>query len=288
MAVVVLLDRQSAASLTVRRHIDAYHSHHIAFGMREMITKWTRQVRGNIQDGLDSDGLAFTMQLPGGNQVRVYFADAQGLALADTSQFTGRRREILDFMKAYVQVYADPQDVPDLLRPAGPGVINITTAPRVVLEALASACVEPDQVEQVVQTLMNLSAASTFGSAEGFGVPPLPGATGGGAGGEGGGAFRAGGRSSAGAGGAGGGGATSAINIAAALADLNISEDAQTEIAGMTTATSTLWQVVCVEEDARGPLWRAGGLFDASSGSRESATFDQGGPFLTWESLPLD
>lgn len=279
MAVVVLLDRQSAASLTVRRHIDAYHSHHIAFGMREMITKWTRQVRGNIQQGLDSDGLAFTMQLPGGNQVRVYFADAQGLALADTSQFTGRRREILDFMKAYVQVYAEPEDVPDMLRPAGPGVINVTSAPRMVLEALASACVEPDQVEMVVQTLMNLSAASALGTAEGFGAPPLPGALGGTDGGS----FRSGGRSLAET-----SGNTSAINIAAALADLNIPEEAQAELVGMTTTTSTLWQVVCVEEDARGPLWRAGGLFDATSGSRESATFDQGGPFLTWESLPLE
>lgn len=264
LAVVVLLDRQSAATLTVRRQVDAYHAHHISFGMREMVSKWLRQFRGVIDENLDSDGLAFSLQLSGGHKVNVYMEDAQGLALSDASQFVGRRREIIEFMSGYIQTTANPEDVDKLLRPVGPGMISVVGAPREVLVALASAIVEPDQVTTVVDALETMARGSG-GTSLTLGTDPA---------------------------GTDGASASSSTRISragtnAALADLNISDDAKRELIAMTTTRPTLYRVVCVEEDSSGPLWRAGGFMEIES-NRSSEVFEQGGPFLTWEQLPLD
>ena len=251
-AVAILLDRQSAATLTVRRHVDSYHEHHIAFGMREMVSRWLRQVRGGILENLDPDSRAFSLVLPSGHKVNVYFQDAQGLAPSDTSQLTGRRREIADFMKAYLETFANPDDMDALFRPAGPSTICVTSAPRPVLVALAAACVEPDQVEQVVQALESMASGTSSLFAGDAGASSAPAATN------------------------------------AVLADLDISDQAKRELVAMTTTIPALWRVVCEEDDSRGPLWRAGGLMDLSGRAAGSTTYDQGGPFLTWEQLPLD
>lgn len=267
LAVVVLLERQSTATLTVRRQIDAYHSHHISFGMREMVSKWLRQFRGSVEDNLDSDGRAFSLQLPGGNTVSVYIEDAQGLALSDPSQFVGRRREILEFMSGYIQTRSHPEDVDKLLRPVGPDMICVTTAPREVLVALASAVVAEDEVPAVVQALESIAGGrdSTNGGGTTLGSDP------------------------AGVGGASGASSTRIARNGtnAAIADLSISDGAKRELIAMTTTRPTLYRVVCVEEDSRGPLWRAGGFMEIDTSST-SDVFDQGGPFLTWEQLPLE
>lgn len=279
LAVVVLLDRQGASTASVRRQIDAYNNHHIAFGMREMISKWLRQFRGTLRDNLDQDGFAFALNLPGGNSVRVYMEDGQGLALSDTSNFTGRRKEILDFVSAYVQLNAQPEEVENLLRPAGPGVISLNTAPRAVLEALAAACVQPDQVQHVADTLASIGRA---GAAE-----AAPSGAGGGGGilGEGLGAVPALNSNGGGASGASVGTGSGAIN--SSIMELNIPDQAKRELIALTTTRPTLWRVVCVEEDSIGPLWRAGGFMDLQPG-RTNSTYDQGGAFLTWEQLPID
>lgn len=267
LAVVVLLERQSTATLTVRRQVDAYHSHHISFGMREMVSKWLRQFRGAVEDNLDSNGRAFSLQLPGGNTVSVYIEDAQGLALSDPTQFVGRRREIVEFMSGYIQTRSRPEDVDKLLRPVGPEKICVTTAPRDVLVALASAIVSEGEVPVVVQALESIASGrdNTNGGGTTLGTDP------------------------AGVDGASGASSTRIARNGtnAALADLNISEDAKRELIQMTTTRPVLYRVVCVEEDSRGPLWRAGGFMEIDSTS-SSDVFDQGGPFLTWEQLPLE
>lgn len=267
LAVVVLLERQSTATLTVRRQIDAYHSHHISFGMREMVSKWLRQFRGSVEDNLDSDGRAFSLQLPGGNTVSVYIEDAQGLALSDPSQFVGRRREILEFMSGYIQTRSRPEDVDKLLRPVGPDMICVTTAPREVLVALASAIVSEGEVPIVVDALESIANGTDSSSGGGTTLGSDP----------------------AGIDGVSG---ASSSRVArngtnAVLADLNISDDAKRELIAMTTTRPTLYRVVCVEEDSRGPLWRAGGFMEINN-TATSDVFDQGGPFLSWEQLPLE
>lgn len=158
LIIAILLERQGSASLSVRRQLDAYQFHHVSGGMREMIARWMKLARGPIESNLDDDGRAFMLQLPGGYSVDVYMEDGQGGALTDTSQLVGRRRQIAEYMRAYVETFGDPDEFDVSLRPAGPAVISVASAPRIVLEALASACVEPDQVQQVVDTLLAIAA----------------------------------------------------------------------------------------------------------------------------------
>lgn len=245
LAVAVLLERQSTASLSVKRHLDAYQFHHVSAGMREMTTRWLKTIRGSLSESLEADGRAFTLQLPGGYRVDVYAEDGQGAALSDVSQLSGRRREIAEYVREYVKAYAKPEELDDALRPAGPAVISVASAPRIVLEGLAAACVEPDQVPAVVEALERLALQTSR--------PDL----------------------------------IQATDATSPLADLGLEPRARTELETLITTSPSVYRVVCVERGPAGrATWRAGGLMDMAA-PRSTAAYDQGGPFLTWEDLPV-
>lgn len=246
LAVAVLLERQGSATLSVKRQLDAYQSHHVSSGMREMIARWIKLMRGSLPDNLDADGRAFTLELPRGYTVDVYMEDGQGAAVTDATQLIGRRREIAEFMRAYVEATAKPEELDIALRSAGPGVVSVVTAPPIVLEALASACVEPEQVQSVVDALTRIGAEAAR--------PDL----------------------------------VQATSAGSPLTDLSIDSRARTEIEAMITTSPTIYRVVCVERAPGGRVtWRAGGLMDLGA-VRNQTAYDQGGPFLTWEDLPIE
>ena len=94
---MVMLERQSAQSLTIGRQVSGYDEHHASRGMKEAIDAWIRSSpRRSLRDRLDASGRAFEIDLPTGidgkglQTLAISLADAQGTILNEFTGFTGQ------------------------------------------------------------------------------------------------------------------------------------------------------------------------------------------------------
>lgn len=286
LGIAILFQRHGVASLAARRQADDYIARHAGLGMRELISRWLSTVRGKVADSIEGDGFAFTLEFSDGQRIDVYMRDAQGTSLADTSALTGRRREIVELMKFYLE-QTPLEDQQHLLRRHGPSEICIASAPPEVLLALAQAIVGPERAEDVAEALserrderFDRREGTDSGSniaAESAAAEAIERATGGAS--PGGGANGRGGMNSH--------GLASVDQVLRVLSEENVDPGKIAEFRAMLVAAPTLWFVTAELKGVGGKVVdRAGGLIELEAGRTDP--FNQNGPFLTWETLPLD
>lgn len=297
LGVGMLMQRSGAGYLAARRQADGYMQHHAGAGMREMVNRWLTTVRGRLKESIEEDGFAFSLDLPDGGEILVYLDDAQGSILARPDAYTGRRREILESMNAYLDLLelqqqalaarSAPNGVPgapaapqpfvsantrpgelpaELRRQYGPSEVSLRTAPREVIEALASAICDPREVTKIADTIVSKrdDLAQNYGTPSGSR------------------------RTAAGETGAGGGAREPTVDeVTRVLREMGVSDEQIKEFSSMLVYTPKLYRVTA---ELRGSgdrlLDKAGGLIELAEGKNDP--FNQNGPFLTWENLPLE
>jgi hypothetical protein len=263
--------------LAARRQADSYIDNHAGLGMRELVSRWLSTVRGRLRESLEDDGFAFSLELPGGDRVDVFFDDAQGSVLSRTDMLTGRRREIVEMMNVYLDLAeqsdqplsnenpgqglgpresfevrqrahgraGEPIETMGLRRKWGPSEISIRTAPIEVLEALASAVTDPKKAAKIAEALVKRrdDQATTRELA--------------------------------------------VDEVTRTLRELDVSPEAMREIGAMLVYTPTLYRVTAEQRSASGDLVaKAVGLLEVTDTRNDP--FNQNGPFLTWETVPLE
>ncbi len=135
----VMLDRQSAQSLTVQRELHGYRDHHFSRGVREVVGQWTDTLSGQpIQNLVQPDGHILDIQAADGGLLSIYMFDGQGAALADPTGLTDQdRTDALGVLQALSDGTGGNPD-PASLRSVGPLKISVASAPQEVLEAMAN------------------------------------------------------------------------------------------------------------------------------------------------------
>lgn len=250
LTVGLLIERHGVSYRAVNRHVNNYKNHHFAAGIKECVLNWLNSARGRVDQSIDDNGHAFTVNVQGEGHIDVYLTDAQGMILANTSAVSGRRREILEDMK-FLLDQVDPEELAALnlrlYRPVGPPEMSINTCPDIALRALCLAIVStPDKALQTATALIERRSAGSSN----------PGAAGG-------------------------------ADILNVLRDMPIEERERKEISAMLVGTPTLYEIRAETRDSDGTLLHhAAGLY-ALDESRND-TFKQGGSFLTWDILPND
>ncbi len=283
LTIGLLMERHSISYRAIARHVENYKSHHRAAGVKECILRWLDTARGRVDQSLDENGLAFSMEVSGEGRIDVYLRDAQGGCLADPSALSGRRREIVEDMKFLLDSIPPERRIEGIFRPVGPPEISIDTAPEIVIRALCRAVIpEPDKADAAALAIFDRRGATSSQDPANFGSSGV-GSTPSGSAGQ--------GAKGAGFGGA-GTGATAPTgvgvgNIADALRDLPITERQRREIAAMLVSSPTLFECVVETRDTGNHLLnKSSGLYKLDEA--KSDTFKQGGGFLTWDALPLD
>jgi hypothetical protein len=145
--IIVILDRQSAHRLMVRRQLQQYVEEQSGRGMREAIEAWLAFQRSeDLREALDQDGLGFTVRmdqqgLAQGQQVRVFFGDGQGTMLRELAGLDGESfklaRDALVALRREAGAGWARQT-----RPEGPVAISVSSASRETLLAMVRACLD--------------------------------------------------------------------------------------------------------------------------------------------------
>ncbi len=161
LTVGLLMERHGVSYRAVQRNINNYKNHHFAAGVKECVLRWLDTARGRVDQSIDDDGLAFTINVQGEGRIDVYFRDAQGSILSDTSALSGRRREILEDMKFLID-QVEPELLPErLYRPVGPPEMSLDTLPDIALKALCLAVVStPEKALQTATALISRRESS--------------------------------------------------------------------------------------------------------------------------------
>lgn len=158
----VLLDRQSAQALSVKRQVDEYREHHFGRGTKEIIDYWLR-TRGNkpVRELLDETGKALDVTLADGTIVSLRLFDAQGTLNADRATLAAAGmpgpRRALDELAAT----AGPR-LQSLTRKLGPIEVSLGTAPPEVIAAIVNANVSPEKQSDLAAALMDLRGRSSI------------------------------------------------------------------------------------------------------------------------------
>ncbi|MBY0312949.1 MAG: hypothetical protein K2W85_12835 [Phycisphaerales bacterium] len=139
LSVGLLMDRHGTSYRAMARQVGNYKNHHRAAGIQECVLRWLDTARGKLETSLDNDGLAFTLEVRGRGEIRVYFRDAQGALLTETTQLVGRKREIIEDAKFLLDQLPPEGRIDGLFRPVGPAEVSLASAPAVVIQALCIA-----------------------------------------------------------------------------------------------------------------------------------------------------
>jgi len=249
LAVVMLLERHNVLALAYRRQIDSYVDRHEGAGIIECTLNWISTARGgNPLEAVGDDGLAFSMDLPGGRRLSVYIEDGQGEALRETSMISGRRREIAQDAVFILDTMPEELKVDGMFRTAGPAEVSVNAAKPVVIRALCLAVLaNPAKADQAAQIIVGRRSSNS---------------------------------------GIGAAGKLKDGKLTSALQELGLSEEQKQELASMLVAKPTLLRVIAETRDGSGRiLARSMGLYPLVEGRTE--TFKQSGGFLSWESVPV-
>jgi hypothetical protein len=135
----VMLERQSAQSLTVQRQLHEYRDQHFSRGVREVVGQWTDTLAGQpIEKLIQDDGHILDIQAADGGWISIYMFDGQGSALVDlTGLLDQDRTDAVGVLQAMVPIVGDSPD-PSLFRSVGTVKISAASAAPEVLEALGN------------------------------------------------------------------------------------------------------------------------------------------------------
>jgi hypothetical protein len=153
--VVVMLERQSAQSLTYKRQTDSYAMHHTTAGFSEAIEAWLRNNgQTPLRRMIGTGGHAFDISMSGGLPVRVSLYEAQGMPLAELSGLPEEQismgREMLVHLREKYGV-----DAERYTRTDGPLAISIRSASQEILLAAAEIAMrEEGDPEKLVDVMI--------------------------------------------------------------------------------------------------------------------------------------
>lgn len=158
----VLLDRQTAQALSVKRQADEYREHHFGRGAKEIIDYWLR-TRGNkpVRELLDESGKALDVTLADGTVISLRLFDAQGTMNADRATLAAAGvpapRRAFDELAAT----AGPR-LSSLTRKLGPIEVSLGTAPPEVIAAIVNANVSPEKQSDLAAALIELRGRTSL------------------------------------------------------------------------------------------------------------------------------
>jgi len=133
----VILERQSAQTLTATREFEGYRSRHLERGVREVVGQWTDTLVGQSLDKmLDPDGHALDIQTVDGGLISIFIFDGQGSILTDPAGLSDNDRNELGGVLTELSAITSGNPDPMILRPVGPIPVSLKTASPEVLEAI--------------------------------------------------------------------------------------------------------------------------------------------------------
>ena len=168
---MVMLERQSAQSLTIGRQVSGYDEHHASRGMKEAIDAWIRSSpRRSLRDRLDASGRAFEIDLPTGidgkglQTLAISLADAQGTILNEFTGFTGQPLEDAKSILLALRNAALPAESL-YMRGQGPIAISAASASPEVLRAVVDAATGGEGVDAFVDAILKARDEGTLTNA---------------------------------------------------------------------------------------------------------------------------
>jgi hypothetical protein len=168
---MVMLERQSAQSLTIGRQVSGYDEHHASRGMKEAIDAWIRSSpRRSLRDRLDTSGRAFEIDLPTGldgkglQTLAISLADAQGTVLNEFTGFTGQPLEDAKAILLALRNAALPAESL-YMRGQGPISISAASATPEVLRAVVEAGTGGEGVDAFVDAILKARDEGTLTNA---------------------------------------------------------------------------------------------------------------------------
>lgn len=150
LTVVVVLNRNAVRTRDAAAQLDGYVAEHRERGIREVIAVWLQYTtRENIEELLEPDGLAFTLDYSGGRQLVVRLFESQSTALVNPNGLTPNQPDVgvvplseqRDLALAIGQALeaSRPGLSEALGREAGPLAVSVWSAPSEVIEAITLA-----------------------------------------------------------------------------------------------------------------------------------------------------
>lgn len=151
----VMLERQAAQQLSVQRQLARYDVHHTGRGVEEAVGTWLNTVQSEpVENLVGKDGHALDIELKDGRIVSIFLTDAQGTVLGDLSGVEGAKAGaaagIIDRLRAAVGA----ENLPALLRAAGPLAVNANTASQEVLTAVAEVVLKESAAASFAESII--------------------------------------------------------------------------------------------------------------------------------------
>lgn len=155
----IMLERHVARTKTVQRQMLAYQEHHGVRSLQTVIEAWrktpTAQPR-EIEQMLEPDGLAFTVEPGDGTRVEVYLFRGQGTMLTRVAGLGAADRPIAEQALRLLFAEAESREELDvMLRNAGPLAVDVNQASAAVLGSVIRAVLggglEANQYESRLQ-----------------------------------------------------------------------------------------------------------------------------------------
>ncbi|CAN5868836.1 hypothetical protein BH11PLA1_BH11PLA1_15100 [soil metagenome] len=144
--IVLLLQRSSLIMRAQQRQLDEYSLHHTQAGLTEFLKWFGQAFKPRADVSTDTGVVGFDMQLDGGGHLEVRLFDAQGMPRKRTATEDVRGATIAEVMNAAAVRLAQSEGAEHganatapRLRDRGPGRVNINSAPRAVLIAIAES-----------------------------------------------------------------------------------------------------------------------------------------------------
>lgn len=156
VAVAVMMERQVAQAMTVRRQLEQYQFHHAAKGAQEAIEAWIRSsgASRSLQDSLGEGGHAFDLEFQTGETVRVSFFDGQDNALIEMAGLTVDAQETARAILQELTVREGAR-AREFVRRDGPLAVSVNAARPEVLFAVVNAITEGESTQEIVDEIIH-------------------------------------------------------------------------------------------------------------------------------------
>lgn len=158
----VMLDRQGAQSLAVRRHLDQYQEHHGVRGLEEVIEAWLKTLQGeDVSQVVTAEGgRVLELVLADRSTATVALAPGQGELLARPTMADATQRQTAMRLVERVRALVRPEELPALTRDAGPLVVDIRhTAEPILIAIVEEVLGEPN--DALVRELVRLGQSTS-------------------------------------------------------------------------------------------------------------------------------
>ncbi|MBX3365111.1 MAG: hypothetical protein KF866_10125 [Phycisphaeraceae bacterium] len=167
LAVVTMLERQSAHSRAVRRHIDRYTTHHSLRGLWETLeVRLATFASLSVVDLVREDPHLFDLLLGDRSVLAVSLADGQGTLLQTFTSLTGDEPNVGQGLLDALAMEVAPTDLGRFVRDAGPLSVSLPSASDEVIRAIAAYIMQGERSDGLSRELIALRDAGEVTSAK--------------------------------------------------------------------------------------------------------------------------